>query len=133
MKKLLILIILLLPALGFSQEIVDYLILNDIGAYKYRPKRTSEIYGNSGVLIPTGHFDLDHNDTTYETTYIHPITILGVEVQVTQHAGADSDKWLLHEVERGFRRGDYEENMTPARFKNINGNNIFYSGLGGDV
>ena len=134
MKKSLIIIILFLlcyPVITYSQTLKDYLILNDIGEYKYRPKRTNEIYGNSGILISTGHFTLDHDDITYETRYVHPETILGVKVQVTQHAGSDSDRWLLHEVERGFRRGDYEENMTAARFRNINGNNVFYSGLGG--
>ncbi len=124
-------LLLLYPTITFSQTINNYLILNDIGEYKYRPKRTIEIYGNSGILISTGHFTLDHDDITYETRYVHPVTILGVSVQITQHAGSDSDRWLLHEVERGFRRGDYEENMTPARFRNIEGNNIFYSGLGG--
>jgi hypothetical protein len=131
MKRILILLLLLIPSLGFSQDLTNYLILNDIGGYKYRPKQTSELYGNSGVLTSADHFIMDHDDITYATRYVHPTTITGVSVQVTQHAGGDSDKWLLHEVERGFRRGDYEENMTPARFRNIDGNNIFYSGLGG--
>ena len=61
---------------------------------------TKRIYGNSGILIPAGHFDLDHDDITYETRYIIPEPLVGVEVQLTQHSGSDSDKWLLHEVER---------------------------------
>ena len=104
MRKILILaLFLLFPSSGFSQGLENYLILNDIGEYKYRPKRTTEIYGNSGILISTGHFDRDHDDITYRTRYVHPVTILGVGVEVTQHAGADSDRWLLHELERDFR------------------------------
>ena len=69
---------------------------------------------------------------SYEASYTEPSSKWPfVKVEVTQHSGSDSDKWLLHEVERGFRRGDYEENMTPSRFRNMNGNNVFYSGLGG--
>jgi len=129
--KSILVVVLVLASVGFAQDIGNYLILSDMGEFKYRPKRTTEIYGNSGVLIPTGHFYLDHEDITYRARYVHPVTILGVSVEVTQHAGADSDRWLLHELERGFRRGEYEENMTPARFRNIDGNNIFFSGLGG--
>lgn len=129
MKKILVVIMLALPALGLAQEIGNYLVMNDIGEYIFRPKRVVTI-GNAGVLVPTGHFP-GHGDMTYEGIYIHPQTYLGVEVKITQHSGSDSDKWLLHEVERGFRRGNYEENMTPARFRNIDGKSIFYSGLGG--
>ena len=140
---LLIFVLALIPDLGFSQGLSDYLILQDIGSYKFitqtKDPLTTEIKiipgytvrTWSGIVGPTGHFSLDHEDVTYKTEYESDLTDLGVEVQVTQHAGGDSDKWLLHEVERGFRRGDYEENMTPARFRNIDGSNIFYSGLGG--
>ena len=139
----LIFVLVLVSDLGFSQDLSDYLILNDIGDYKFitqmkdfitgeiKPKLGYRTRISPGVLAGADHFDLDHNDTTYETDYINKTLRLAVDVQVTQHAGGDSDKWLLHEVERGFRRGDYEENMTPARFRNIDGSNIFYSGLGG--
>ena len=134
MRKTTIIFILLLlyPVIVFSQTINNYLILNDIGEYKYRPKRTIEIYGNSGILISTGHFPLDHDDITYETRYVHPITISGVSVQVTQHAGSDSDRWLLHEVEDGYR----DTNTLSAglakssRLREINGNRIFFYGGG---
>ena len=126
-----------------AQEVSDYLVTGDIGDYKFitqmkdfitgeiKPKLGYRTRISPGVLAGADHFDLDHDDTTYETDYINKTIRLAVDVQVTQHAGGDSDKWLLHEVERGFRRGDYEENMTPARFRNIEGSNIFYSGLGG--
>ena len=139
----LIFVLVLVSDLGFSQDLSDYLILNDIGDYKFithmkdfitgeiKPKPGYRTRISPGVLAGADHFDLDHDDTTYETDYINKTVRLAVDVQVTQHAGGDSDKWLLHEVERSFRRGDYEENMTPARFRNIDGSNIFYSGLGG--
>ena len=125
------LMILLFPVLCFSQETANYLILNDIGEYKYRPKRTTEIYGNSGVLIPADHFDLDHNDTAYGARYVHPVTILGVEVQVTKHTDPnDSLKWLLHEVDDGFR-DDYGIPTTSYTPRQIDGQTIFVDAVGG--
>jgi hypothetical protein len=139
MKKIMILLLLLLllPVTSFSQEIGDYLILQDIGGYKYRPKPTKRIYGSSGVLIGAGHFDLDHDDITYETRYIMSEPILGVEVKVTQHAGRDSDKWLLHEVEDSYRDGDDSKGRlgllsgVGVKIRQIDGNKVFYWGLGG--
>jgi hypothetical protein len=130
MKKIIMLLILLLSTISFSQELGTSLILNDIGEYKYRPKRTNEIYGNSGVLIAVDHFDMDHNDVTYRTRYVHPITILGVEVQVTKHSGSDSDKWLLHEVDKSFRTslGIPGESYGPRQ---IDGQTILEFGAGG--
>jgi len=125
MKKIIILFILLFPMLSLSQDLSNYLILSDIGAFKYRPKPTKRIYGNSGVLISAGHFYLDHDDVTYQTRYIQPEPLLGVEVQVTQHAGADSDRWLLHEVEDGYRSNDAERLgllTKGVRVREINGN-----------
>ena len=132
MKKTIFLFILLLPLICFAEGLSNYLILNDIGPYKYRPKPTKRIYGNSGPLISTGHFYLDHDDVTYQTRYIQPEPLLGVEVQVTQHAGTDSDRWLLHEVERGFRDSDNLE-AKPAEdtmLRELNGNRIFFYGGG---
>ena len=129
MKKLVIFIVLFLTSISFAQEISNYLILSDIAEYKYRPRRTTEMFGNSGILIPVGHFDLDHNDTTYTTRYIHTGTILGVSVQVTQHKGEDSDKWLLHEVEDAYRLKE-KSNLgligSGTRLREF-GNNKLYS------
>lgn len=129
MKKIVILVMLLFSSMSFAQEIGNYLIQSDVGEYKYRPKRTSEIYGNSGILIPAGHFDLDHNDITYKTRYVHPVTILGVDVQVTKHAGSDSDKWLLHEVERGYRKSRemHSVYISANPLRAISNNKIFYT------
>ena len=127
MKRILILMLLLFPALAFSQEIENYLILNNIGEYIFRPKRVITIQ-NAGILVPTGHFP-GHGDMTYEGIYIHPQTYIGVEVKVTQHSGSDSDKWLLHEVERGFRRSkDLQATyVSPNPLREINGNRIWYT------
>lgn len=131
MKEMLILIIMMLPSLGFTQGTGDYLILNDIGEYVFRPKRIITI-GNAGVLVPTGHF-AGHGDMTYEGIYIHPQTYIGVTVQVTQHSGSDSDRWLLHEVEDGYRDSDkLEETLdTNVQIRTIDGNNLFFIGIYG--
>jgi hypothetical protein len=134
MKKILILAILLFPFAGFSQDIGDYLILNDIGGYKFRPKPTKRIYGNSGALIAASHFGLDHDDITYETRYILPEPLQGAEIQLTKHAGGDSDKWLLHELEDSYRDGEMETLgllTEGAILRKIAGNKVFWIGLGG--
>lgn len=130
MKKIIVLMMLLFPVVCFSQETANYLILNDIGEFKYRPKQTIEMYGNSGVLIPAGHFYTDHNDITYETRYVHPVTIVGVEVQVTKHTRDESDKWLLHEVDDGFR-DDYGIPTMSFTPRQIDGQTIFVDAIGG--
>ena len=122
----------------------DYLILNEIGSYRIIKESIHPItkkvvkregytieQGHAGVSLALIHFKADHKDTTYSAYYESDIADLGVRVQVTQHAGADSDQWLLHEIERSFRYGDYEEDMQPYRFENIDGQHFFYSGLGG--
>ncbi len=134
-----VLCLLIVPALIYA-DVNDYLILEDIGSYKLFTGILGRIFSGppskysqtatGGILDAAGHFS--ENDQSYEASYTAPGSKWPfVKVEVTQHAGSDSDKWLLHEVERGFRRGDYEENMTPARFRSINSNNVFYSGLGG--
>jgi hypothetical protein len=103
----------------------------------FRPKSTKEIYGNSGALIGSGHFNLDHDDITYETVYIMPSPILGVEVSVTQHSGSDSDRWLLHEIEDSYRDSDNENNRlgllssVGVKIREFGGMKFIYWGLGG--
>jgi hypothetical protein len=93
----------------------DLLILQNIGSYRFitqtkdpLTKKIVQIPGYTtrnapGIIGGADHFDLDHVDTTYETDYESDAADLGVEVQVTQHAGSDSDKWLLHEIDKSFR------------------------------
>jgi len=92
----------------------DCLITNDIGVYSYKSQRSNMGKG-SGIVGLAGHFDLDHEDTVCTGRYSNINQIRGlpheeirqklvsVKVQVTQHAGGESDRWLLHEVERDFR------------------------------
>ena len=146
-KYVLFLIVLLLSIssakLYADDDISKYLILSDIPPYQRLTKTidpdTEElktipgywIDRNAGVLMGSDHFWLDHMDITYKADYQSKSLGMGMEVQVTQHTGGDSDRWLLHEIERSFRRGNYEEDMVSARFRNIDGNNLFYGGLGG--
>jgi hypothetical protein len=138
---ILFLLLVVAPEIAVSQDFSDYLILQDIGQYKistpeklipgFAPVGGPRLYESSGIIAGSGHFNKDHMDKTFKIMYLGGNGLSSPTVEITQHTGSDSDKWLMHEVERGFRRGDYEENMTPSRFRNIDGNNIFYSGLGG--
>ena len=112
-KKVLIVILFLFvltPVIHAAVE--DYLILGDIGPYKLSSPQSffpgeppiggPRVYDRSGIVAATGHFP-DHMDKTYEVMYIGGNGIPSPTVQVTQHSGSESDKWLLHEVERDFR------------------------------
>jgi hypothetical protein len=135
--------ILILPHSNINAaEVTDYLILNDIGDYQFitqtkdfftREPKTIPGYTaktSSGKLVGTGHFDLDHDDITYETDYLNRSAKLVVDVQVTKHAGGDSDKWLLHELERDFRNY-YGLPGDSYVIRLMNGNIILASGAGG--
>jgi hypothetical protein len=117
----------------------DFLILEDIGSYKYRTQskkpltnKTVQIPGytmrNAPGKLAGTHFDADHDDITYETAYHSDIADLGVEVQVTKHAGGDSDKWLLHEVQETFQKARTLGALyaAPHLMKDINGNRIYF-------
>ena len=114
-----------------SRDISEYLILSDIGPYKIAkpeklfpgepPSGGPRSYGKSGIIAATGHFP-DHGDWTYEVMYLSETDQLtSPTVQVTRHAGGESDKWLLHEVERGYRSEDLESQFE-ATIKEIDGN-----------
>ncbi len=147
-KKTIATICVSLSCLFFSSfghaEVQDYLLLQDIESYKFITQRRHQLTkklitvqgyterGGPGILGATGHFSLDHQDTTYETDYESEVTDLGMDIQVTQHAGSDSDQWFLHEVERGFRGPDVLD-AAPAEhtsIRTINGNKIFFHGAG---
>ncbi|MBU0673443.1 MAG: hypothetical protein KJ950_02215 [Proteobacteria bacterium] len=149
MKRIIQLVILVVIQLwmmsgnSLALTVEDYLILSNISGYKFVTQMkdfytdemktiTGYTQGNhSGIIAGTSHFSEDHSDITYKTDYYNQPLQVAISVQVTQHTGGDSDQWLLHEVERGFRRGDVEEYMTPSRFRAIDNHNFFYSGLGG--
>ncbi|MBU0673442.1 MAG: hypothetical protein KJ950_02210 [Proteobacteria bacterium] len=122
----------------------DCLIENDIGIYNYRPN-SSNLGNGSGIVGPTGHFT-DHLDNVCSGKYSNidqirglPIDearqkIISINIQVTQHTGGDSDQWLLHEVEDGYRDSDQLEAVLSeaSRLRTINNNIIFFYG-GGEV
>ncbi len=132
MKRSILFLVVIVATSLIAGELNDYLILSNIGDYVFMDRIAHEYSGNSGVLIGAGHFDLDHTDMSHETRYVHPVTILGVQVQITQHADSPSDQWLLHEVERGFRERDTLEGTVQdqAMVREIDGNKVFFYGGG---
>jgi hypothetical protein len=118
-------ILILMPCTAYSQSNADYLILSDIGDYKKITK--GGLSGN--ILSGAGHFGLDHKDKSYGISYVNDTTKMWIDVQVTQHAGADSDKWLLHEVERGFRKSKElgATYVSPNPLRQVDSNKIWYT------
>jgi hypothetical protein len=135
-----LLIFSLIPALSFSQNLSDYLILQDIAPYKLEaPQKVvggyiggPRVFDGAGVIAPTGHFYLDHNDKTYEAYYEGGSTLPSATVQVTKHSGSDSDKWLLHEVDSDFRNyyGIPTESYGPLT---IDGQTILDDSVAGET
>ena len=137
----------LLPSAGAFTSLSDCLITQDIGKFKFDSKAAG-IGSAPGFVGLTGHFQ-DHEDKICTGDYSNIDEIRGlpdeeayekvftVEVQVTQHAGADSDKWLLHEVEDGYRDGDDSDGRLGrlsgegVKIRDIGGSKLIYWGLGG--
>jgi hypothetical protein len=107
----------------------DLLITDDIGAYKYYGSSGGQ---GSGTIAATGHFDVDHLDYSFTSIYFHDANEIGVNLEVTQHTGDDSDQWLLHEIERQYRNyfGIPSESVV---LRNINGNTILVATSGGGL
>jgi hypothetical protein len=131
-----------ITALGATfTNLSDCSIVSDIGSYSYRP-RGANLGAGSGVVGKAGHFNLDHTDSICTAVYSNITQLRGlsadkieeqlvsVEVQVTQHSGDKSDKWLLHELERDFRNyyGQSDDSYVVRR---IDGNNVLAVGAGG--
>ena len=94
--------------LAYGQELSNYLILSNIG--DFRASKNPSSGKGPGIVVGADHFYIDHDDMTYRISYFNKQTRVGPKAQVTQHAGSDSDKWLLHEVDSGFR----DKYGTPA-------------------
>ncbi len=103
-RILIFMFILLFLSSGYAQNPLSNLILESIGSYSNSGKGRGG--KGSGLIAAAGHFFIDHEDITCRTGYYNLQEDLAVSVQVTQHAGSDSDRWLLHEVEDGYRDGD---------------------------
>lgn len=121
---------------ALGDGINDYLLLNDIGSYKistpeklipgFQPIGGPRVYDGPGIIGATGHFP-DDRDVTYEVMYIGGGGLASPTVQVTQHAGSDSDKWLLHEVEDGYRSDEVGKLGLPTkgmRLRQMGGCNV---------
>jgi len=138
MRRIIITIICFFPILCFAQSISDYLILQDIGPYKLftgitgrafsgPPKQYSQT-STGGIVDAADHFS--ENDISYDASYTEPNSKWPfVKVEVTQHSGGDSNKWLQHEVERGFKDIDTLDAtyVSPNPLRVINNQKIFYT------
>lgn len=105
----------------------EYLIMQSIGAYHNGGK--GHCGEGAGLLEATGHFSEDHDDITCSTDYYNTAQKLAVDIQVSKHAGGDSDKWLLHEVEHAFSDNETLDAtyVSPNPLRDINGRKIFYT------
>ncbi len=115
------------PYFGVTATVSDFLILEDIGGYKFMGYAGGR---GSGAIIAADHFDMDHSDEVYEGLYFHQEHKIGVKVNVAQHAGAESDKWLLHELDLEFRNYYGIPGKSYAQMKR-DGNTILIYGSGG--
>jgi hypothetical protein len=115
--------------------LTDYLILQSIGGYHSSGK--GKCGDGAGFLEAADHFSEDHNDATCRTGYYHVAQDLAISVQVSKHAGSNSDKWLLHEVEDSYRDNDNTAGRlgllsgAGVKIREIGGNKYIYWGFGG--
>ena len=119
--------LLLLSDPGVSGNVSDFLIIQDIGGYKFMGQGGGK---GSGLIVAAVHFDGDHSDESYGALYFHESKEIGVKAEVTQHTGGDSDKWLLHEIDRDFRNY-YGLPGDSYAMRVMDGNNIMAAGSGG--
>ena len=96
-----LILIYLLPSESVGQILADYLITSDINGFIASKNPTAG--DGPGMLAGVDHFYFDHKDRTFRISYFNLTTRVGPVIQVTQHAGSDSDKWLLHEIDMDFR------------------------------
>lgn len=125
-------------AQGFT-NLSDCLVTTDIGKYIYDVK-TARLGNAAGVVGGADHFKIDHVDSICSGEYsnINEVRVfqtreeivnnlVSVDVQVTQHTGGDSDRWLLHEVEDIYRSVKSEKLGLPiqaTRIREVGGNKI---------
>jgi hypothetical protein len=133
----------LLPYALWAQTISDYLIINNIGTYAIStpqpvfpgepPIGGPQVSADSDILSGVDHFP-DHADKTYKVRYIGENEKPSPKVEVTQHIGGDSDRWLLHEVEDSYRDSDMETLglLTDGTvMRKVDNNRVLWLGIGG--
>lgn len=126
------------PLTAFA-AVSDFLILRDIDNYRLITQKKDMLTGkildaqgyiiwrNPGIFAEASHFGLDHKDITYETSYDKGGSI--IDVQITQHQGSESDRWLLHEMEDRFR-SENDLNLTYVSknpLTDVDGNWIWHT------
>ena len=85
---------------AYTQNLDDNLVLHIPG---YKASNNPSCGSGPGIIARAEHFYYDHQDMTYRISYFNLAKRIGAIVQVTDHVGGDSDKWLLHEIESDFR------------------------------
>ncbi|MEE9912057.1 MAG: hypothetical protein K4571_10075 [Deltaproteobacteria bacterium] len=116
--------------IAFTQNVNEYLITKDIGSYS----KITRGGATGSILTGADHFAIDHSDTALGIAHVNDATKMWVDVQVTQHIGVDSDKWLLHEVEDNYRDEEYEtlgQLIDCAVMRRIDNNRVLWIGIGG--
>lgn len=139
MKRFVVLIIIVAACIPAYAAVSDYLILQDIGPYRIdRPQKDmpgEPPWGGPRIyqlaeLKSSYHFQ-DHIDTVYKAMYLGGTEgIAAPTVFVTHHAGGDSDRWLLHEMELTMESADKDEfgrRAKSAVLRKINNNAVFCS------
>lgn len=134
---LLILLARLVLPIAVLAAVGDYLVLENIGPYKLYTGIPGRVFSgppikysetsSGGILSTTEHFQ--EGDISYEAAYTESSSKWPyVKVEVTRHAGSDSDKWLAHELDIEFR--NYYG--IPGHYvKKINGNIVYVFGAAG--
>lgn len=134
-KVLILTFLLIVTSSGYAQNASDYLILQSIGNFYNSGK--GKCGKGSGPIAAAGHFKEDHSDLNCRTGYYNTPQDIAVSIQLTQHSGSDSDKWLLHEVEDGYRDSDDSDGRlgllsgAGVKIREIGGSRFIYWGLGG--
>lgn len=113
-----------------AQDIAAHLITSDIDVYRASKNPSGGV--GPGILAHADHFFYDHRDVNYRISYFDLTTKTGAEVQVTEHSGGDSDRWLLHEAERDFRNYFGFPGKSYV-IREIDGHRIMAAGIGGWV
>jgi len=116
----------------------EVLVLEDIGLYRLFTGIEGRVFSGPqykysqpsppGVLGSSGHFA--DGDVSYAASYKEPGENWPfVDVQVTKHAGSDSDRWLLHEIEGSFRENPVQDSIR-GMLREIGGNRVITYRLG---
>ncbi len=127
-KTMIMVVAIMFPNIVIASNVVDLLIMQDVGQYKFIGKGGGL---GPGIVGATAHFNSDHADESYGALYFNDSLGVGVKVEVSQHSGVDSDKWLMHEVEDAYRdEGKLNATVdTNVQMRLIDGKNVYFIGI----